>query len=141
MTVSGDSSSEAPGRGERSRPPRDLDPLGKRALFWAPVREVESGHSAQGTAELPLGKRALFSSAPAPDDEIGRGPSASPLTGRGPILVTCSACGVASRVGLVDFLFLQLPLGYWLPRGRFDHRMTCPACRQRVWAGVTLRRS
>jgi len=135
-----DGSPPAPEPGARSRSARDLDPLGKRALFWAPVREVE-GSEAQGTAELPLGKRALFSAAPAPDDEIGRGPSGSPLTGRGPILVTCSACGVSSRVGLVDYLFLQLPLGYWVPRGKFDHRMTCPACRQRVWAGVTLRRT
>jgi hypothetical protein len=46
-----------------------------------------------------------------------------------------------SRIGLVDLVLFQLPFGYWLPRGRFDRRMTCPACRRRTWASVTWRRS
>ncbi|HVX20656.1 MAG TPA: hypothetical protein VHB02_04850 [Acidimicrobiales bacterium] len=95
----------------------------------------------------PLGKRALYSAAgPAGTgaDEAGGGSAAGPaetvVAGRptgGPITVTCSTCGVSSRIGLLDFVIYQLPVGYWLPwRG---HRMTCPACRRRVWAGVTLR--
>jgi RNase P subunit RPR2 len=61
------------------------------------------------------------------------------VVGRGPITVTCSTCDAVSRIGVLDFLVYQLPIGYWVPRGRFGHRMTCPSCRRRVWAGVTLR--
>ena len=90
----------------------------------------------------PLGKRALFS-APSPVD-VGStgtgGGTVDPVTSRGPIAVSCSSCGVTSRVGLLDFVLYQLPVGYWLPRGRFGHRMRCPSCRRRTWAGVTLHR-
>jgi len=45
--------------------PEGPDPLGKRALFWAPGPQVDDGHrprrSKKGAPEL--GKRALFSSA------------------------------------------------------------------------------
>jgi len=58
----------------------------------------------------------------------------------GAFVVECSSCAAVTRVGVVDFLFFQFPVGFWLPRGRFDRRMTCPACRRRVWASVTLRR-
>lgn len=88
----------------------------------------------------PLGKRALFSSPPPPPPDAGAAAAGVPATSRGPIAVSCSSCGVTSRVGLLDFLLFQLPVGYWLPRGRYGHRMTCPACRRRTWAGVTLRR-
>ncbi|MDA8358362.1 MAG: hypothetical protein M0Z95_19205 [Actinomycetota bacterium] len=59
---------------------------------------------------------------------------------RGSFIVSCSTCGAESRIGLLDLLIFQLPLGWWLPRGRYDHRMTCPACRRRAWVGVTVRR-
>ena len=95
------------------------DPLGKRALFWL------SG-PAPGPDRLPPGKEALYSTAPAP--------------GSGPVVVECSSCRAVTRVGPLDLLVLQLPFGYWLPRGRFDRRMTCPACRKRVWASVSFRR-
>ncbi|MGH9091422.1 MAG: hypothetical protein ACRDZR_08620, partial [Acidimicrobiales bacterium] len=106
-----------------------------------------------------LGKRALFSAAapvdgtpppgPAqPDTEppgteppgTGHATAGDPVTSTGPIAVTCSTCGATSRVGVLDFVLYQLPVGYWLPRGRFGHRMTCPRCRRRTWAAVTLRR-
>jgi len=45
-----------------------------------------------------------------------------------------------TRVGLIDFLLLQFPLGAWLPRRVFDRWMTCPACRRRTWTSVTLTR-
>jgi hypothetical protein len=98
------------------------DPLGKRALFWMPGTE--------GTAR-PLGRRAFYSDAV---DDV------QPGAGQGPITVTCSGCGAVSRIGWLDFLIFQLPVGVWLPRGRFDRLMTCPACRRRRWVGVTLRR-
>lgn len=120
----------------RDRPP---DPLGKRALFWAPA--AGGGPAAEtGPAVLPLGKRALFSGAPSePDDHINA--SGNPLAERGTFGVTCERCGHGSRVGLMDLLIFQLPIGVWMPRGRFDHRMTCPSCRRRSWCSVTLRRT
>jgi len=41
---------------------------------------------------------------------------------------------------VLDLLIFQFPVGVWLPRGRYDHRMTCPVCRKRAWCSVTLRR-
>lgn len=125
------------------------DPLGKRALFWAPG-EPETGPPAVAPVAgdrradpapdgaRPLGKRALYSAARRGPGEEESHPG-DPVAGRGPITVSCSSCGATSRIGLVDFLIFQLPLGFWLPRGRYGHRMTCPTCRRRAWVGVTLR--
>lgn len=126
------------------------DPLGKRALFWAPGQPEAgdpgpasgSGHRPLDPAPegaRPLGKRALYSTARRGPGEEELHPG-DPVAGRGPITVSCSSCGATSRVGLVDFLIFQLPVGFWLPRGRYGHRMTCPTCRRRAWVGVTLRR-
>ena len=62
------------------------------------------------------------------------------LARRGTVKVECQRCSQVSSVGLFDLLKSQLPMGIWLPRGRFDRRMTCPACRKRSWCSVTLRR-
>jgi hypothetical protein len=114
-----------------------------------PEAEAEPGGEAEPEGERgrpagdPLGKRALFSIAPvsiAPGEALdGTAVDADLVVGRGPITVTCSTCDAVSRIGVLDFLVYQLPVGYWVPRGRFGHRMTCPSCRRRVWAGVTLR--
>lgn len=117
-----------------SRPP---DPLGRRAFFWLPVEEEGVGGGRRAAGPDPMGKRALYSSAVAPE---GSAEVERLLVDRGPITVTCSVCGAVSRIGILDFLIYQLPFGFWLPRGQFDHRMTCPSCRRRVWAGVTVRR-
>lgn len=125
------------------------DPLGKRALFWAPgepeaadplVAPAPGGRRADRAPDgaRPLGKRALYSTARRGPGEEESHPG-DPVAGRGPITVSCSSCGATSRIGLVDFLIFQLPLGFWLPRGRYGHRMTCPTCRRRAWVGVTLR--
>ena len=124
--------------GKSGRTPRPPDPLGRRALYWAAGGAPQGSGAGGGPERLPLGKRALFSAAP-PDEEAVIPVSENPLTGRGPIVVACSSCGSVTRIGLVDLLFLQFPVGFWFPRGRFDHRMTCPSCRRRVWASVTLR--
>ncbi len=115
---------EAEPEGERGRPTGD--PLGKRALFSIAPASI---------APVSI---APVSIAPgeAPD---GTAVDADLVVGRGPITVTCSTCDAVSRIGVLDFLVYQLPVGYWVPRGRFGHRMTCPSCRRRVWAGVTLR--
>ncbi len=133
------------------------DPLGKRALFRAPPLLVSDSSDPPATSS---GKGALFSASGAgATAAVGRtGPTGAggrdrparptpaeptldnPIAGTGPITVECSRCRAVSRIGWLDLVIFQLPLGYWLPRGRFDRRMTCPMCRQRVWASVTLRR-
>jgi len=135
------------------------DPLGKRALFWMPVGSQAEGevtddgpthhgdpdHPAPGRGRhaRPAGRRALFSDA-VPADEPARDrvtvPADDPLPPRGILVVSCSTCGSVTRVGVVDFLVLQLPFGAWLPRRAFDRWMTCPACRRRTWTSVTLAR-
>ena len=121
-----------------SRSERAPDPLGKRALFWVPTAG-EAG-DAGGTVALPLGKRALYSGAQ-PEANSRATTSGNPLDTRGSFTVECARCRQTSRVGVLDLLIFQFPLGVWLPRGRFDHRMTCPACRRRAWCSVTLRRT
>ena len=132
------------------------DPLGKRALYWMPVgaeAEVESEHTdlvgpaRQLTGEIrharPAGRHALFSDAtPAGEPEPNRASVAAdgPVPARGMLAVTCSRCGAVTRVGLVEFLVLQLPFGAWLPRRSFDRWMSCPACLRRTWTSVTLAR-
>lgn len=135
------------------------DPLGKRALYWLPVDElavVEDGVARSEPAPRgatapkvdpsasharPAGKHALFSGAtPAGDDEAADALSIDPLPRRGRFVVTCSSCRSVSRVGLIDFLLLQLPFGAWIPRRTFDRWMTCPTCRRRAWTSVTLAR-
>lgn len=121
----------------------------------------EAGPTGRRAAPDPLGKRALFSAAgpapaaapdpappPAPAPAHGDAPPVGGAGGaaggpdwRRPITVSCSACGATIRVAPLDFLRFQLPLGYWLPRGHYGHRMTCPSCRRRSWVSVTLRRS
>lgn len=143
------------GPGGAPRPSRRTapDPLGKRALFWVPAppdppaggrgrsggRGGSKASGAGGPGPVPLGRRALFSDAVAGPDDARTEASDNPVTGQGPITVTCGTCGAVSRVGLLDFAIFQLPVGVWLPGRRFDHRMTCPACRKRAWTSVTVR--
>jgi hypothetical protein len=117
------------------------DPLGKRALFWVPsAREGDTqGAAGASTVALPVGKRALFSGARAEPDSL-LATSGNPLADRGSFTVVCERCKNRSFVGMLDLLIFQFPLGVWLPRGRFDHRMTCPVCRKRAWCSVSLRR-
>ncbi len=124
-----------------SRSERAPDPLGKRALFWVPAPGGTGGADpGGGTEALPIGKRALYSAAIPEPDSLAM-TSGNPLDERGSFTVTCARCRQTSRVGALDLLIFQFPLGVWLPRGRFDHRMTCPSCRKRAWCSVTLRRS
>ena len=139
--------------------PDGPDPLGKRALYWLPVDEqsVEGDGYRPGrgaamatdTVQLgpdrrharPAGKHALFSAAtPAGEDEGAEVSVDDPLPPRGVFVVACSSCGSVTRVGILDFLWLQFPFGAWLPRRVFDRWMTCPACRRRTWMSVTLAR-
>jgi hypothetical protein len=127
---------DAPSR----RSARAPDPLGKRALYWAGgAGEVASPPHTSPAPPLPVGKRALYSGA-LPDEDEGVSVSDDPLAARGAFTVRCQRCRRTSRVGLIDLLIFQFPIGVWVPRGRFDRRMTCPSCRRRAWCSVTLRR-
>jgi hypothetical protein len=86
----------------------------------------------------PLGKRALYSGVRHEEDSA-RTTSQDPLAARGAFTVQCQRCRQVSHVGLLDLLIFQFPIGVWIPRGRFDRRMTCPSCRKRAWCSVTLR--
>jgi hypothetical protein len=122
---------------------RPADPLGKRALFWVPSSSIVSGEdpqpAASSTVPLPVGKRALYSGA-RPDADSLRTTSDNPLVERGAFTVECQRCRQLTHIGLLDLLIFQFPIGMWVPRGRFDRRMTCPSCRKRAWCSVTLRR-
>jgi hypothetical protein len=128
------------GRDGAVRRKRSPDPMGKRALFWVPgTGEGTAPDGAGPPTRLPLGKEALFSGAPA-GSKVAADTSGNPLSGRGSFTVECSKCRAVTRIGLVDLVIYQLPFGAWCPGRRFDRHMTCPACRRRVWASVTLRR-
>jgi hypothetical protein len=137
------------------------DPLGKRALYWMPVDQVEGAGTASDVEATgarggsprsssrsvpharPSGKHALYSGAtPAGEHEkeTSLPTDTDPVPQRGLLSVACSSCGSVSRVGVIHFVVLQLPFGAWLPRPRYDRWMTCPACRRRTWTSVTLAR-
>lgn len=136
------------------------DPLGKRALYWMSVDTLAGEHGvddrglagastsgdrrwATGGRSRPAGKHALYSDA-TPAGEAVRATSSptadEPVPRRGILTVACSTCGAVSRVGLLQFMVLQVPVGAWFPRRQFDRWMTCPACRRRTWTSVTLSR-
>ena len=121
-----------------SRADKAPDPLGKRALFWVPSGEGDAAHRSS-TVALPVGKRALYSGARPERDSLVE-TSDNPLAGHGAFTVACERCRQASYVGVLDLLIFQFPVPVWLPRGRFDRLMTCPACRKRSWCSVSLRR-
>jgi hypothetical protein len=123
-----------------SRRDRAPDPLGKRALFWVPSAGESGSPEAGLSAALPVGKRALYSGAVPETDSLAV-TSGNPLDERGSVTVQCGRCRQTSRIGMLDLLIFQIPLGLWRPFRRFDHRMTCPSCRKRAWCSVTLRRS
>ena len=121
------------------------DPLGKRALYRPPVattRRQGSLADERSTVPHPVGKRALYSRERTPAIP-GRDVETDRLVERGSFgsfTVRCQRCRQVSHVRLLEMLIFQFPIGIWLPRGRFDRRMTCPSCRKRSWCSVTLRR-
>jgi len=127
-----------------SRSTNAPDPLGKRALFWVPSATNSSGKgthpAASTTVALPVGKRALYSGARPQSDSLAT-TTGNPIDDQGTFTVKCQRCHQLSHLSLLDLVIFQFPLSVWLPRGPYDHRMTCPTCRKRSWCSVTLRRS
>ena len=133
--------------------------MGKSALYWMPVASEADGDATLGGPigvavddgavaktprhARPAGRHALFSDA-TPADEPRRDragvTAADPVHDRGFLTVACSRCGSVTRVGIIEFLVLQFPIGVWLPGRTYDRRMTCPACRHRAWTSVTRTR-
>ncbi len=132
------------------------DPLGKRALFWAPAERDEGGPRRAAERDVP-GKHALFSpearaavfkarpvspidpsTSHAPRDL--RPGSTGPGAGRGilsAITVDCSTCGARSEIHMTEFVMLHLPVWLWRPGRGYTRFMTCPACRRRTWVSAS----
>lgn len=108
------------------------DPLGKRALFWAPA-EREEDSPGPAPAEI-RGRHALFSAADAPPSASRRGIGGIV----GPIALDCSSCGSWTEVDVAEYLRLHLPLWFWRPGKGYTRLMTCPACRKRTWVSASL---
>ena len=99
------------------------DPLGKRALFSSSATGV-NGAGAPGAAAGTLTKESLF--------------SASEGARRfGTVVVECSVCGARTRLGWGEFAWRHLPMWLWFPWLRYSQFMSCPACEQRTWLGVS----
>lgn len=143
--------------------PDSPDPLGKRALFWAPAERVEDAPRRRAVPGA-RGKHALFSAAEAAGEEsFGRGtatareegpgrnrsPDADEASVRplrpsgifGPVTLDCSSCGSRSDVDLFEFFLLHLPWWMWRPGKGYTRLMTCPACRRRSWISASVSRS
>ena len=128
------------------------DPLGKRALFWAPAERDEGGPRHAAERDAP-GKHALFSAearasaGTAPPPLTSTRPSARqpardlrPGAGRGflnTVTVECSTCGARSEIHVTEFLMLHLPVWLWRPGRGYTRFMTCPACRRRTWVSAS----
>ncbi|HLI74264.1 MAG TPA: hypothetical protein VKU86_10325 [Acidimicrobiales bacterium] len=141
------------------------DPMGKRALFWAPASRDEDA-PLKAARDAP-GKHALFSdeariapvltgpgrriAARAANDKSRRAAErdldAAPArpggaTGFLPAIdVTCSSCGESSSVDVLEFAVLHLPLWFWRPGRGYTRFMTCPACRRRTWVSTSWSRA
>ena len=127
------------------------DPLGKRALFWAPAERDEGGPRRAAERDVP-GKHALFSEeARAAVTKARPVVSFEPSATRAPrdmrpgasrgllssITVDCSTCGGRSEIHMTEFLMLHLPIWLWRPGRGYTRFMTCPACRRRTWVSAS----
>lgn len=120
--------------------PEGPDPLGKRALFWAPAERVAEPVF-PGEEPEDVGKYALFSRFSDGVDEDGEVPAPEavpPPPGLvPPVGIQCSSCGARREVDVVGYLLLHLPFFLWRPGRGFTRFMTCPACRRRTWVSAS----
>jgi len=107
--------------GETTRTPaaaRRFDPTGKQALFSAPPK---AARDQLGPGNQKDGREAFFSTGPRQ---------------AGTALIICSACGVRSRVTLIDLGVRLLSISVWVPRRKRNHWMRCPGCHQHTWCDI-----
>jgi hypothetical protein len=126
------------------------DPLGKRALFWAPAERDEGGPRRPAERDAP-GRHALFSdearasvtrTRPVALERVVAEPHDDRRFGAGrgllsPIAVDCSRCGVRSEIHVTEFVMLHLPVWLWRPGRGYTRFMTCPSCRRRTWVSAS----
>jgi len=123
--------------------PEGPDPLGKRALFWAPAERVEDPGRPGEEEPEDVGKYALYSrfSDSVDDEHTGIDlPPPFPPGGIGlvpPVEVACSSCGVRTEVDMLRYLTLHVPFFLWRPGRGYTRFMTCPACRRRTWLSAS----
>ncbi len=142
------------------------DPLGKRALFWAPAQRQDPAPRSNGR-DLE-GKRALYSARPSAPSQKGRAKkvAAAPTVSQpdaaevselqelvddvsttsarprvagllGQVTVECGSCGTTRDVDMVRYASLHLPFFLVRPGRGFTHFMTCPSCRRRTWVSAS----
>jgi hypothetical protein len=99
------------------------DRQGKRALFETPPIDVEDPLQGDPIVERHQvdGYEALYSAGP-------REP--------GTALMTCSSCGVKSRITIIEMAVRILAISVWIPGRTYSRWMQCPACQQRRWCRV-----
>lgn len=112
------------------------DPLGKRALFWAPAKRVEE-EPLPGKEPVVAGKYALFSEGASEANHTGRRPAGHATGLVPPVSLHCSSCKARREVPVVGYLGLHLPFFLWRPGRGFTRFMTCPACRRRTWVSAS----
>ena len=83
-------------------------------------------------ASDPLGKRALFSGAPADPQSNKPGPL--------DITVLCSSCKTTTTLSAPQFFLHHLPVWAWIPGRDYALLMRCPACDRRAWLAVSRAR-
>jgi hypothetical protein len=124
-----------------SRP--STDPLGKAALFTRAAAGDERGDDPAEAAPSPappvvrsVDQRARALGGPAGPIPANLGGGEPPTRWR-PCTVElhCRGCLHRTRVSLLAFALLNLPMGWWLPIPgmHFNRFMTCPACGERTW--------
>ena len=109
-----------PGADRAGGPEDRRDPMGKRALFEAPV-DAPADQLRPGPDRS--GRDALFSA----------GPRES-----GTVVVECSACSSRTRVVAFDAARRLMSLSLYSPllHRRHPHLIRCPACHDRTWCRI-----
>jgi hypothetical protein len=113
------------------------DPLGKRALFWAPAERQEEAPF-RSEHETVRGRHALYSVADAVQPPQAARPRGVLGGIVGPIVVECSSCRARTQVETFEFVMLHLPVWLWRPGKGFTRLMVCPSCRRRTWTSVSF---
>ena len=99
------------------------DKHGKRALFETPPIHVDDSLEDDPFVERHHsdGHETLYSV----------GPRES-----GTAVITCSYCGVRSRISVVETVVRIFAISLWVPGRTYSRWMQCPACQQRRWCRV-----